>query len=273
MTTKLHRSAISVLAAIALMRSALPAGAQVERTSSSAHVVLQIDSSVVAQFDAHGFDLGVAQLARVGDAGAPGSTAEIKLVKQAGPFTGDLVRLSASGAHALAATIEVLDSLGTATLTIRLTDITVMSDHIALSSAREALTQQSISQQETLTQLTADYQQAQRDLATAEELGKSRVTTRQDLARARSRTAELQQRVALATQRQAMLARQLRRQSELDESLVLHFARMELDTHTDGGLGAWDAARDSGVAERAGHGKPASGGRSPSLRHPSPERY
>jgi hypothetical protein len=266
------RSTILLLVGLTFFSSAPRLGAQVERPASSARVVLQLDSTVTAQFDARGFDLGVTQLAGVNGLAPGTSSAEITLVKQAGPYTGDLVGLSASGAHAPSATIEVLDSLGVPTLTIHLTDVAVMSDHIALSSAREALAQQSISQEETLTQLAADYQQAQRDLATAEELGKSHVTTRQDLARARSRTAELQQRVALATERQTMLVRQLRRQGELDESVVIHFARMELDTQGDGGHGAWDSTKGAAAAEHAPR-KPPTGRRLPSLRDPSPERY
>src|SRR5690349_11304334 len=58
-------------------------------------VTLQLDSGTTARFDARGFEL------RVSSPGteAPRSGAEIQLVKPAGPHTGDLVRLSASGAR------------------------------------------------------------------------------------------------------------------------------------------------------------------------------
>lgn len=192
-------------------------------------MTLQLDSAEVARFDVRSFDLGVSQAV-----GAAPSGAEISVIKQAGPFTADLLRLGSNGSHAASATIEVLDSLGVASVIIRLTDVTVGSDHVRLSGARAALEQERISQQEALAQLTADYQEAQRQLATAEELGKSRIATRQDLARARERAAELQQRVELARQRQSLLARQIDPQSTLEECLVLRFGRVDVDTPLNG---------------------------------------
>ncbi len=248
------------LAAIVLVVAAAAAMGQTPATMPSARVTLQIDSATVARFDARSFDLGVTQQAPWPDGSA--AAAEIQFVKQAGAFSGDLIRLGASGARAPSGTIEVLDSLGAATLTVHLSDVVVVSDHISLSSARVALEQQRISQQETLTQLNADSQEAQRQLATAEELGKSHVTTRQDLAHARAIASELQQRLELARQRQALLVRQLQAQGALDETVVLHFGRLEIDSPMPGGHASWDFSTGRRTAptpdsvSRRGPGRP-----------------
>lgn len=229
----------SVLTLAAFCAAAAPALAQGPKTLPPARVAIQLDSTTVAQFDVRSFDLGVSQNPAAHDQSAP-SSAEIQIVKQAGPFTGDLVRLSASGQRAPTGTIEVLDSAGTPTMTIRLSDVSVVSDHLTSSTARAALEQQRISLQESLAQLNADYQQAQRDLATAEELGKSKVMTKQDVLRAREHAAELQQRINLARERQTILAAQMAGQGSLEENLVLHFGRIEIQTPDAGGSMAWD---------------------------------
>lgn len=199
-------------------------------------VTLQLDSASTANFEAHGFDLRVTQT------GMP-SSAEIQLVKRAGPNTGDLVSLSASGTHAPSALIEVLDSIGTPAVTFHLTDVSVVSDQLSLSAARASLEQQRISQQEALSALTADSQEAQRQLSTMEELGKTRVATRQDLARARDHASDLQRRIDLLKQRQALLASQLAGQGPLDETVVLHFGQLQIESRDAGGHAVIDFAR------------------------------
>ena len=217
-----------------------PLAAQTQRTTTSApapaRVTLQLDSATTARFDVHGFDLRVTQLPGRDARDSSTSTATIELVKVAGLYTGDLMRLSASGAHAPSGTIEVLDSVGGPIMTIRLTDVIVISDHIGLSGARVSFEQQRISQQEALVLLSTEQQQAERDLSNAEELAKNRVVTRQDLARAREHASELRQRVALAQQRQALLPSL----GPVDESLVLRFGRIEIETSATGGKGAWN---------------------------------
>lgn len=197
-------------------------------------VTLQLDSGATARFDARGFDL------RVSPSGAGSTGAEIQLVKQAGAHTGDLVRLSASGARAPAAQIEILDSLGTAMTTLRLSDVAVVSDHVTLATSRVSLEQQRLAQQEALSTLTAEQQEAQRQLATVEELGKSRVGTRLELARARDRSADLQRRIALLEQRQALVSGQLASQGLLEETIVLRFGRLELESADPGGRAVID---------------------------------
>lgn len=199
-------------------------------------VTVQLDSASTATFDAHGFDLRVVQ------SGVP-SAAEIQLVKRAGPNTGDLVSMSASGSHAPSAVIEVLDSLGAPAVTLRLSDVAVVSDQLSLFAARANLEQQRISQQEALSALTADYQEAQRQLTTTEELGKTHVATRQDLARARDHASDLQRRIDLLKQRQALLASQIAGQGPLDETIVLHFAQLQIDSRDAGGRAVIDFAR------------------------------
>jgi hypothetical protein len=201
------------------------AGAQMPPKVSFSPVVrvtLEIDSASTAHFEARGFDL------RVGPATTSGS--EVQLVKQAGAYTNELVRLSANGARLPSATIEVLDSLGAPAATIQLRDVTIVLDHLSLSLARSNLEQQRISQQEALSALNADYQDAQRQLATLEELGKTRVATRQDVARARDRASDLERRIDLLKQRQALLASQIAGQGPLEESLLLRFASLEIVT-------------------------------------------
>ena len=201
-------------------------------------VTLQLDSGSTARFNAHGFDLRVTQ------AGAPAS-AEIELVKVAGTSTGDLVSMSANAARAPSGMIEVLDSLGRSAVTLRLSDISIVSDHLSLSATRASLEQQRISQQEALSALTADQQEAQRQLATLEELGKTRVATRMDVARARDRASDLQRRIDLLKQRQALLASQIANQAggPLDETIVLHFGRLQIESAEPGGRAAIDFAR------------------------------
>lgn len=197
-------------------------------------VTLHVDSGTTARFDARGFEL------RVSPAGTGSTGAEIQLVKQAGAHTGDLVRLSASGTRAPAAQIEILDSLGTAMTTLQLRDVAVVSDHVTLATSRVALEQQRLAQQEALSSLTAEQQEAQRQLATVEELGKSRVGTRLELARARDRSADLQRRIALLERRQALVSGQLASQGLLEETVVLHFGHLEIESTEPGGRVAID---------------------------------
>ncbi len=233
--------AFSSAFALAVLSGAIPASGQARKAIPPARITLQIDSTTAARFDLRSFDLGVTQNSPPHGQIAQ-SSAEIQIVKQAGPFTGDLVRLSASGQHALAGTIEVLDSAGAPSMTIQLSDVSVISDHLTSSNARASLEQQRISLQESLAQLDADYQQAQRDLATAEELGKSKVMTKQDVLRAREHAGELQQRINLARERQNILAGQIAGQSSLEENVVLHFGRIEIQAPDAGGSMAWDFA-------------------------------
>lgn len=197
-------------------------------------VALQLDSTTTAHFDARGFDLDATGV-------TPASTtAEVKLVKRAGAHTATLLRLSLGVTRIPSAVIDILDSLGTPAITFRLSDVSIISDHLSLSSTRANLEQQRISQQEALSALTADFQEAQRQLATVEELNKTRSTTRVDLARARDRASDLQRRIELLKQRQALLTRQADDQGPLDETIVLRFARFEIDGRDAGGRAAVD---------------------------------
>ena len=235
------RSLVLRLVPLALSSAAGAQAAEAQEVSKVSlspvvRVTLQLDSASTARFNAHGFDLHVVQ------SGLP-SAAEIQLVKVAGPSTGDLVSLSANAAHALSGAIEVLDSLGRPAVTLRLRDIVIVSDHLSLSAARANLEQQRISQQEALSALTADHQEAQRQLATLEELGKTRVATRLDLARARDRASDLQKRIDRLRQRQALLAGQVAGQGPLEETIVLHFGQLQIESADPGGRAVIDFAR------------------------------
>lgn len=225
-----HRTFTAFLALASALGSASHAQAPAKTLASPfVRVTLQLDSGSTARFDARGFELRVAP-------STPGSpSAEIQLVKQAGAHTGDLVRLSATGTRAPAAEIEILDSLGTAATTVRLRDVAVVSDQVVLSTSRVALEQQRLAQQEALSTLTAEQQEAQRQLATVEELGKSRVGTRLDLARARDRSEDLQRRITLLERRMALVTGQLASQGMLEETVVLHFDRLEIVSAEPGG--------------------------------------
>ncbi|MGE5731024.1 MAG: hypothetical protein ACM37U_03725 [Gemmatimonas sp.] len=220
----------AVLCAALILTAATAAAQDAPKISLSpiVHVTLQLDSTSIARFDAHGFDLRVSQSA------LPISGAEIELVKQAGANTGQIMSMSASGGRAPAATIEVLDSIGTPAVTLRLRDVEIVSDHLSLSGSRANLEQQRISQQEALSALTADYQEAQRQLATVEELGKTRGSTRLDVARARDRATDLQRRIDLLKQRQSLLAGQLAGRGPLDETIVLRFDQLEIESREPG---------------------------------------
>ena len=224
------RSLVPFLALASALRTVAHAQeAATPAVSPLVRVTLQVDSGTTARFDARGFEM------RVSPAGTGGTGAEIQLVKQAGAYTGDLVRLSASGARAATAEIEILDSLGTAVTTLHLRDVAVVSDRVTLATSRVALEQQRLAQQEALSTLTAEQREAQRQLATMEELGKSRVGTRLELARARDRSADLERRIALLERRIALVNSQLASQGVLEETVVLHFGRLEIESAEPGG--------------------------------------
>ena len=192
----------------------------------------------MVHFDVDGFEL------KVSPSGMPGVNAEMQLVKQAGANTGTLLALAGRRLHAPSAVVEVLDSSGTAAMTFRLSDVSVVSQRLTLAGNRVSLEQQSISQQEALSALNADYQEAARQLATSEELNKSRVGTRLELARARDRVSDLQRRVDLLKQRQAQVSRQLAG-SGLEETIVLHFAQLEVESKDSGGRTVIDGVQRS----------------------------
>ena len=83
-----------------------------------------------------------------------------------------------------------------------------------------------------------------------EELGKTRVATRQDLARARDRASDLQRRIDLLKQRQALLANQMAGEGPLDETVVLHFGQLQIDSRDPGGRAVIDFARRPAGAKR-----------------------
>jgi hypothetical protein len=207
--------------------TATPSPAPVVSFSPTVRVTIQTDSTTPAKFLARGFDLRV-------ESGAPATT-EVELVKRAGPFTGVLVALSASGTVAPAGIIEVLDTLGRPTITFRLTDVSIVSDHLSLSAARATAEQSRISQSEALSSLTADFQEASRQLAMAEALDKTHVNTKLELARARDHVADLQRRIDLLGQRRALLASQAAEQGPLDETIVLRFRQLDIETGEPGG--------------------------------------
>lgn len=207
--------------------------------TAGAHVTIDLGNGSQAEFDTRSFELGISRAPGKDDmpvASAP----SLHLVKRAGPFTGTLVQTSASGQHLPTVWLTVPDTTGAPAMTITLSDVVIDTDRLVLSSARAALEQQRIAQEGALTQLNTDYQEAQRQLAIAEQLGKSRVTTPQDLSRAREHATDVQRRLQLARQSQAMLENQLAEQGPMDEELTLHFARIAIDGAEPGAHGAWD---------------------------------
>jgi len=233
-------SRLTFIGAMLLAARVAPAQAQSRSVSPIVRVTLSLDSATTAQFDARDFDLNASQRVAAQDASTAG--AEIRLVKRAGAYTATLVSLSVSGARLPAAVIEVLDSIGGPAVTFRLSDVTVVSNHLSLSSARASLEQQRLSQQEALSALTADFREAQRQLATIEELNKTRSTTRADLDRARDRANDLDRRIDLLRQRQALLGRQIEEQGPLDETILLRFGRLSIETPEPGGVAAIEIA-------------------------------
>jgi hypothetical protein len=220
---------LALTAASLAYASAVAAQATPTRTSSSiVRVTLQLESDSTVHFDVDGFEL------KVSPSGMPGVNAEMQLVKQAGINTAILMAMAGRHLHAPSAVVEVLDSAGTAAMTFRLSDVTVVSHRLTLAGNRATLEQQSISQQEALSALNADYQEAARQLATNEELNRNHVGTRLDLARARDRVSDLQRRVDLLKQRQAQVLRQLAG-SGLEETIILHFAQVEVESKDAGG--------------------------------------
>ena len=225
---------VGVSAPRAHAQTSTPASAPLSHTSgvplSSVRMSLPLDSATVIAFDVRTFDLGVAHAAAGSTATTKTTSTELQLVKVAGPYTDDLLRLGTEGTHLPWATIDVVDSLGRPQTTLHLTDVSVVSDHVSYSGARAALQQQRISLEESLSQLTSEYQEAERDLATAEALGKTRVTTRQDLDRAREHAADVQRRLDLAKQRQTLLARQVDAVGALDEAVMFHVGSVAVES-------------------------------------------
>ena len=244
-TVERRRTPSLLPATLATLVFGIAAGAAAQTTPlrpaslSSVRMSLPLDSATVVGFDVRTFDLGVARDAAGSTATSSTSSTsstsntantELQLVKSADPYTNDLLRLSTEGTHLPWATIEVVDSLGAPQTTLHLTDVSVVSDHVAYSGARAALQQQRIALEESLSQLTSEHEAAERDLATAEALGKTRVTTRQDLDRAREHAADVQRRLDLGKERQALLARQLGAVGALDETVVLHVGSVSVES-------------------------------------------
>ena len=216
------------LCAAIVAPSVISAQSASRSASSTVRVTLQTEADSAARFEVDAFEL------KVSPTGMPGVNAEMQLVKQVGVHTGAILAMAGRRIHAPSAMVEVLDSSGTAAMTFRLTDVTVVSQRLTMASNRASLEQQSISQQEALSALNADYQEAARQLATNEELNKNHVGTRLELARARDKVSDLQRRVDLLKQRQSQVARQLAG-SGLEETIVLHFAQLELESRDSGG--------------------------------------
>ena len=195
-----------------------------------ARVTIDLGNGAKAVFAVRVFDLG----AHPGEVSvdslkhASVSPVAVHFVKNADSSTSELVRRSASGDVLPEALVEVLDSSGVASMTVRLADVRISSDRLTLSNARATLAEQRIAEQEAISQTTADYQDAQRELATAEQLGKTRVTTPLELARARDRAAQLGRRLDFAKQRQAMVQREFDAQGFIDEELTLQVGRFEI---------------------------------------------
>jgi mitochondrial fission protein ELM1 len=69
------------------------------------------------------------------------------------------------------------------------------------------------------------------------------VATRLDLARARDRASDLQRRIDLLKQRQALLAGEIAGQGPLDETIVLRFGQLQIESTEPGGRAVIDFAR------------------------------
>lgn len=207
------RSLISTL--FVVLSAASVATAQ----TASANVTLKIDSVRTLGFSARGFDL------RVQDA-----ETRVELTRSTDSVTRELVRIAAARAVLPEVVIEVCDSTEATFMRLRLTGVTIESEHVALSTSRSLLEQQRLAQQEALSSLMSDYREAERELAVAEELGKTRITTRQDLARARDRVSDLKQRRDLLRQRQGIVDRQLEKMGPVDEMLTLRVRQVDIES-------------------------------------------
>lgn len=219
-------------AGLLLAATATTLSAQATRAGimPNARVTLRVDSAHTAQFVATGFELRVAD------------DAQVALTRAVDAATPQLVSLAASRTLVPSVVVEVTDSLSTPVMVLRLSGVTIASERVTLSTARTQLEQQRIAQQEALSSLTSDSQEAERQLATAEELGRTRVNTRQELARARDRAADLKQRLELLRQRLALVNRQLESAGPLDESLLLNFQHMEIESRDGSSRAAVDFA-------------------------------
>jgi hypothetical protein len=227
-------------AAILVAASATVLSAQSTRSAvlPRARVSLRIDSTHTAQFNATGFELRVAD------------DAQVTLTRGVDAATPQLVAIAAARAVVPSVVVEVNDSLAAPVMVLRLAGVTIASERVTLSNVRAQLEQQRIAQQEALSALTSDYQEAERQLATAEELGKTRVNTRQELARARDRAQDLKQRLELLRQRQALVNLQLESTGPLDETIVLRFQHLEIESRDGTGRAAVDFAPKQPVGHR-----------------------
>ena len=203
---------------LALVASVIAAPSLTAQTAT-ARVALQLDSTRTVTFVARGFELHVRE-----------SESQVQLTKNTDAATPDLVRIAESHALLPEVVVEVADSAASPIMTLRLTGVTISSERVTLSTSRALLEQQRIAQQEALSSLTSDSQEAERQLAMAEELGKTRVNTRQDLARARDRASDLKERLGLLRQRQAIVTQQLRTMGPVDETLMLRFKHMDIES-------------------------------------------
>ena len=156
------------------------------------------------------------------------SSAELHLVKPVDAYTGRLVKLGESGSAARDAILEVLDSTGRATLTLRMSGAVVAGEHLDYADGVTELQPQRIEQADVITQLAADLESAEREAAMTEQLGKTHAATPADLARVRERVTVLRERLALAQQRGCLLQRDMANRAAVEEQVTLRFVRLDV---------------------------------------------
>lgn len=205
---------------------------------ATARVTFDFGSGPSQPLLVRGFEL---QVTNVGPAATPASNVpaaslagavQVKFDRTPGAFTADLAQHGASGQRIPSVIVEVLDPSGATTLTLRLSDVLVASDHVAVND-RSALEQQRLGLLDAVAQATSDYQEAVRQQNLTEALDRKRLSSSLEVARVHSQVALLEKRLQNQQRRLALLDAQLAASGPLDETVVLTFAHFDVETPGD----------------------------------------
>lgn len=153
---------------------------------------------------------------------------QVKFDRTPGLFTPDLAQRGASGQRIPSVTVEVLDPSGATTLTLRLSDVLVASDHVVVND-RSGLEQQRLGLLDAIAQLTSDLQEAERQQNLTEALDKKRLSSSLEVARVHSQVDLLRKRLENQRTRLALLESQIAATGPLDEQVALTFAHFDVE--------------------------------------------
>ena len=201
-----------------------------------ARVTFDFGGGAVAPLLVQEFEAGFAPTA-TGPNAANASGTRMRFVKAPDGLTPELARHGASAERIPSVLIEVMAG-DKPVMTLRLGDVLVASDRIAIDDGAAALEQQRLALVDGIAQLGADLQEAQRQLAVTDGLDKKKLSSALEVARARDRTELLETKLGVQRKRLSLLDRQIAEHLAVKEEITLVVPRFEIET-TAGVKTAW----------------------------------